>query len=154
VDAATQPESPRSVTRRPVSAVPRRVTGVPAPDNLSTIAAYVARAEARDWDAFDALIHPEVVYEIPQSRERLTGRERLRAFNTAYPGDWHLALAESYADDTGGVGRLDWRIGGGPTDTAIAFFRFDRAGLITRITDWWPEPYEPPAGREHLVERW
>jgi hypothetical protein len=21
-------------------------------------------------------------------------------------------------------------------------------------TDFWPEPYEPPPGREHLVERW
>jgi hypothetical protein len=27
-----------------------------------------------------------------------------------------------------------------------------RDGLITRVTDFWPEPYEPPAGREHLVE--
>ncbi|MGP3959181.1 hypothetical protein ACTWPT_24555 [Nonomuraea sp. 3N208] len=26
-------------------------------------------------------------------------------------------------------------------------------GLISRITDYWPEPYEPPPGREHLVER-
>ena len=21
------------------------------------------------------------------------------------------------------------------------------------VTDFWPEPYEPPAGRDHLVER-
>ena len=27
-------------------------------------------------------------------------------------------------------------------------------GLITSVTDFWPEPYEPPSGREHLVERW
>jgi hypothetical protein len=25
-------------------------------------------------------------------------------------------------------------------------------GLITHVTDFWPEPYEPPPGREHLVE--
>lgn len=127
---------------------------MPASDSLSTIASYMSSAEARDWDAFDALLHPEVVYEVPQTRERLNGRERLRAINTAYFGDWHLGLAESYADNTGGVARLDWRVGGGQTDTAIVFFRFDQAGLITRITDWWPEPYEPPAGREHLVQRW
>jgi hypothetical protein len=35
----------------------------------------------------------------------------------------------------------------------MAFFEF-AGGLITRVTDFWPEPYEPPAGREHLVERW
>ena len=127
---------------------------VEAPDNLSTIAAYVARADARDWDAFDTLIHPDVTYEIALTRERVRGRERLREFNTSYPGDWHLALAESYADAHGGVARLDWRVGVGPTEPAIVFFRFDDAGLITHITDWWPEPYEPPPGREHLVERY
>jgi hypothetical protein len=35
----------------------------------------------------------------------------------------------------------------------MAFFEFTD-GLITGVTDFWPEPYEPPPGREHLVERW
>ncbi len=122
--------------------------------NRVTIAAYVARIEARDWDGADELIHPDAVYELPQTRERITGRDGLRAFNTAYPGDWHLGLAESYADEQAGVGRLEWHVGVGDHDTAIVFFRFDGDGLITRITDWWPEPYEPPAGREHLVQRY
>jgi hypothetical protein len=26
--------------------------------------------------------------------------------------------------------------------------------VITKITDFSPEPHEPPPGREHLVERW
>jgi hypothetical protein len=26
--------------------------------------------------------------------------------------------------------------------------------LVAAVTDFWPEPYEPPPGREHLVERW
>ena len=26
-------------------------------------------------------------------------------------------------------------------------------GLIARVADFWPEPYEPPPGRDHLVER-
>ncbi|WP_197686166.1 hypothetical protein [Actinoplanes derwentensis] len=29
----------------------------------------------------------------------------------------------------------------------------DTGDRITRITDFWPESYEPPAGREHLTER-
>jgi hypothetical protein len=41
----------------------------------------------------------------------------------------------------------------GRTDDAMAFFEF-AGGLITRVTDFWPEQYEPPPGREHLVERW
>jgi hypothetical protein len=29
---------------------------------------FIASLEARDWDAWAALLHPAVVYEIPQSR--------------------------------------------------------------------------------------
>jgi len=35
----------------------------------------------------------------------------------------------------------------------LCFFEIDDAGAITRITDFWPESYEPPPGREHLVTR-
>ncbi len=34
------------------------------------------------------------------------------------------------------------------------YIQFNADGWITKVTDFWPEPYEPPAGREHLVERW
>lgn len=34
----------------------------------------------------------------------------------------------------------------------VTFFELD-GDLISRVTDFWPEPYQPPAGREHLVER-
>ncbi len=119
---------------------------------LDLIARYVACLEARDWGAVGALLHPGVVYEIPQSRERVRGRDAVLAFNRAFPGDWHLRLAESYADDTGGVARIEAHRDG-VDESAIVFFEFgDR--LITAIRDWWPEPYEPPAGREHLVERY
>jgi hypothetical protein len=47
---------------------------------------------------------------------------------------------------------FEWSLDG-RSDDAVAFFEF-ADGLITRVTDFWPEPYEPPAGREHLAERW
>jgi hypothetical protein len=34
----------------------------------------------------------------------------------------------------------------------LVYFELD-GELITHVTDFWPEPYEPPAGREELVER-
>ena len=37
---------------------------------------------------------------------------------------------------------------------AIDVFTFDDAGLIERVDDIWPEPYEPPADRAHLTERY
>jgi hypothetical protein len=50
------------------------------------------------------------------------------------------------------VAWFEWSLGG-RTDDGMAFFEF-AGGRITRVTDFWPEPYEPPPGREHLVERW
>src|SRR6266487_6105525 len=112
---------------------------------------FIASLEARDWEAWAALLHPDVVYEIPQSRERIRGRDRYLRFNQEYPGDWHLRPKVVIADEQHGVVWFEWRLDD-HTDDAMAFFEF-ADGLITRVTDFWPEPYEPPAGREHLVER-
>ena len=113
---------------------------------------FIASLEARDWDAWAALLHPAVVYELPQSRERIRGRDRYLRFNQEYPGDWHLRPKVTIADERHGVVWFEWLLDG-RTDDAMAFFEF-AGGLITRVTDFWPEPYEPPPGREHLVERW
>jgi SnoaL-like domain len=113
---------------------------------------FIASLEARDWDAWAGLLHPAVVYEIPQSRERIRGRDRYLRFNQEYPGDWHLRPKITIADECHGVVWFEWLLDG-RTDDAMAFFEF-ADGLITRVTDFWPEPYEPPPGREHLVERW
>jgi hypothetical protein len=113
---------------------------------------FIASLEARDWDAWAGLLHPAVVYEIPQSRERIRGRDRYLRFNREYPGDWHLRPKVTIADERHGVVWFEWLLDGRAAD-AMAFFEF-ADGLITRVTDFWPEPYEPPPGREHLVERW
>jgi ketosteroid isomerase-like protein len=117
---------------------------------------FIASLEARDWEAWTALLHPDVVYEIPQSRERIRGRDRYLQFNREYPGDWHLRPRVVIADEQHAVVWFAWSLDGRPDEgsaDAMAFFEF-ADGLITRVTDFWPEPYEPPSGREHLVERW
>ena len=42
----------------------------------------------------------------------------------------------------------------GEVDDAVTFFEVNEQGLFAHITDFWPEDYEPPKGREHLVERY
>jgi hypothetical protein len=121
-------------------------------DNRELAERFIASLEARDWDVWAGLLHPAVVYEIPQSRERIRGRDRYLRFNQEYPGDWHLRPKVTIADERRGVVWFEWLLDG-RTDDAMAFFEF-ADGLITRVTDFWPEPYEPPPGREHLVERW
>jgi SnoaL-like domain len=97
-------------------------------------------------------MHPAVVYEIPQSRERIRGRDRYLRFNQEYPGDWHLRPKVVIADEQHGVAWFEWHLDD-RIDDGMAFFTF-ADGLITQVTDFWPEPYEPPPGREHLTERW
>ncbi|PZG21129.1 nuclear transport factor 2 family protein [Nonomuraea aridisoli] len=119
----------------------------------SVVHAYVDTAERRDWDAFAALLTDDVVYEMPQTRERIQGKTAYLQFNTDYPGDWHLKVRHVVADGRHAAAWLDARVGDEPQD-ACAWFELSAEGLISRITDFWPEPYDPPAGREHLVERW
>ena len=45
-------------------------------------------------------------------------------------------------------------VGGRDGPAGLSFFDIDADGAITRITDFWPEPYEPPANRDGLAERY
>ncbi|MBA3293438.1 MAG: nuclear transport factor 2 family protein [Geodermatophilaceae bacterium] len=114
---------------------------------------FFAALESRDWARFAEVLHPDVVYEIPQSRERIHGRDRYVQFNREFPGDWHLAPTSVLVEGAAGVGRFDWRLGQGRTEEAFAFFGV-RERLLATVTDFWPEPYDPPTGREHLTQRW
>jgi ketosteroid isomerase-like protein len=118
-----------------------------------TVRSYVERAERRDWEGFGALLADDVVYEMPQSRERVRGKQPYLRFNKEYPGDWHLRVRRIVADGDHAAAWLDTNVGEDYQDACI-WFELDDAGRIARITDFWPDPYDPPAGREHLVERW
>lgn len=120
---------------------------------VDLIQRYVERLEARDWAGFAELLHPDVVYRMPQSAEVVRGRDAYLRWNQEYPDVWHLRLVEAYGDENGGAARLDVDDSREAQPvTALVFFQV-ADGTITQITDFWPEPYEPPAGREHLTER-
>ena len=59
-------------------------------DTADLARTFLATLEARDWDAWSALLADDVVYEMPQTRERITGRAAYLAFNQTFPGEWHL----------------------------------------------------------------
>ena len=118
------------------------------------VADYWAAAEARDWAAFGALLADGVVYEAPQSRERVSGREDYIRFNAeGFPGGWHLAVQRIVSQGQTAVSMIQFTEEG-TTQTGLCFFDLDEDGRIARITDFWPDPYEPPAGRAHLAGRY
>lgn len=152
--------APRTPVRQPpwshelMAAYWRRDGGQPETegDVVPLVREFARRMEAREWDAFGALLHPDVVYELPQSRERIRGRDRYVTFNRDYPGDWHVEPQVVLGDGHDGGMLFRWTLDG-ESSLAMAWFEVED-GLITKVTDFWPEPYDPPPGREHLVERW
>ncbi|HEY7176240.1 MAG TPA: nuclear transport factor 2 family protein [Micromonosporaceae bacterium] len=114
---------------------------------------YVDSLEQRDWSRVSGLVDDHIVYEMPQSRERIRGKARFLQFNQEYPGDWHLRIRYVVADGHHAAALIDARVGDEHQD-ACAWFAMSDAGLINAITDYWPEPYEPHAERAHLVERY
>jgi ketosteroid isomerase-like protein len=111
---------------------------------------YFETMSGRDWDGFGELLSEDVCYELPQTRELIAGREKFVSFNREYPGDWSFTVSRLIADGTTGAGSMNFTVG--ETElVGLAFFEL-RDGVITRVTDFWPEPYEAPGGREHLVD--
>ncbi|MFF0014598.1 nuclear transport factor 2 family protein [Streptomyces sp. NPDC005374] len=122
-------------------------------DLRGTVESFWALAEARDWSAFAETLAEDVVYTLPQTRERISGRERFVEFNREYPADWHLRIERIIAEPGQVVTWARFTVGLEEMD-AVSFFTGDESGLISTVTDFWPEPYEPPAGRDHLTERY
>ncbi|WP_018157323.1 nuclear transport factor 2 family protein [Demetria terragena] len=121
-------------------------------DHHATVRRHWETCEARDWEGLGDTVSADVVYEMPQTRERLRGREAYVRFNREYPGDWHLNITRVVADAEGAVSWANVTVGEEHL-TGIAFFTFDDEGRIATVQDFWPEPYDPPAGRAQLAER-
>ena len=121
-------------------------------DTAALARRFLATLEGRDWDAWEALMSQDVVYEMPQTRERIRGRAAYREFNAAYPGEWHLQPKVVIGDASRAVAWFDWRLGDASGDAQV-FLEFDDDGLITSVTDFWPEPYDPPERTGGPLER-
>jgi SnoaL-like domain len=123
-------------------------------DAHGVVAAYWAAAEARDWTAFGALLAEDIVYEGPQTRELVRGRDAYLRFNAeGFPGGWHLRVQRIVGE---GQYAASWIEMSESEEhyPGLCFFDLDPGGRITRITDFWPTASELPASRAHLVERY
>ena len=108
---------------------------------------------SNDFRAVGDLLHDEYVLEWPQSGERVRGRENFAAVNEQYPaaGPWGFTVHRIVADATGGAS--DVTVTDGVTvDRAVSFFEV-RDGRIWRMTEYWPDPFEPADWRALWVER-
>ena len=105
-----------------------------------------------DFYSVKSVLSPELVVEWPQSRERIRGPERFCQMNAEYPTDsrWHFQINRLVASGESVVTQVSLTDG---TQSAepISFFTV-QAGRITRLVEYWPEPFPPAENRRHLVE--
>jgi predicted ester cyclase len=123
-------------------------------DAHAVAVAYWAAAEARDWAAFGALLTDNVLYRLPQTREQVRGRDAYIRFNVdGFAYDWHITVQRIVGE---GQRAASWIEFTGPdgTQAGLTFFDLAEDGAIFQVTDFWPEPYEVPASRAHLLERY
>jgi ketosteroid isomerase-like protein len=123
-------------------------------DAHQVVAAYWAAAESRDWDTFADLVAEQLVYEAPQTRERVRGRTSYVRFNVeGFSGSWHLTVERIVGEGRHAASWVEFS-DAGDHYPGLCFFDLDADGRIARITDFWPTAAELPASRAHLVERY
>jgi hypothetical protein len=106
-----------------------------------------------DFRCVVAVLSPGFVLEWPQSKELIRGAERFAQMNAEYPshGAWSFSINRLIGSESEAVSDVTVT-DGVQTALAISFFTI-QAGKIVRLVEYWPEPYEPPPSRAHLVER-
>jgi hypothetical protein len=99
------------------------------------------------------LRHPDYVMDMPQSGERIRGRDAMRAMQEQYPAPPDITV-----NRVTGEGKT-WVIEGvndyGPGDiwNVVVLLEFDEEGRILRDTRYYAKPFNPPAWRADLVEK-
>ena len=97
------------------------------------------------------LRHPDYVMEMPQSGERIRGRDSMRAFQEAYPNPPTITPRRVVGSGDVWVieGRSDY--GDGQIFDVAMIVEF-RDGKIWRDTRYYAEPFEAPEWRAQWVE--
>jgi hypothetical protein len=108
---------------------------------------------SNDFQSVKAVLSHDFVLEWPQTSERIRGADNFALMNAAYPsnGTWSFELNRIVVSN--GEAVTDTNVTDGEMSArAISFFNVE-CGLVTKIVEFWPEPYDPPFDRSEYVER-
>jgi ketosteroid isomerase-like protein len=105
-------------------------------------------------DASDELYSPDIVQEWPQSGERITGLDNVKAVNENYPAMTGTQPKPSFRKLSGSgdawvlEGTIDY--GNGIPVSWVSLVEL-RDGKIVKQTDYFADPFEAPAWRSRWV---
>lgn len=108
--------------------------------------------QTNDFQAVGCVLAADFVLEWPQSKERIRGAENFARMNAEYPaaGRWSFRINRLVASGEDVVTQVSVTDGTQHAEP-VSFFTV-REGLIVRLVEYWPEPYDAPSNRAHLVE--
>ncbi|HET9680995.1 MAG TPA: nuclear transport factor 2 family protein [Candidatus Limnocylindrales bacterium] len=145
------------------------------PSARAVVEAFIRAIEAKDFEAQGALVTDDYVDEMPQSGERVRGRDMARAIAEHYPGGVGTvdpARGSLAGADDRWIMTPSWSIvrieGSGNTFTYTGSVTYPatgevwhmiaiavvRDGKIARTTTYYAPKFEAPAWRAPFVERY
>lgn len=97
---------------------------------------------------------PDIVIDMPQSGERIRGRENFVAVNAHYPADgpWRFTVL-SLVEQGDRVVTVTDVAGAELAARVVSFAKVNaETGLISSMTEYWPDPYTAPPWRGEFTE--
>lgn len=110
------------------------------------------RMASNDFASVASALADDFVLEWPQSNERIRGASNFTRMNAEYPahGRWLFDLRRLVANGNDVVTHVAIT-DGVQSAQAISFFTV-ASGKISRLVEFWPEPFAAPENRRHLTE--
>jgi SnoaL-like domain len=108
--------------------------------------------QSNDFRAVGSILSDDYILEWPQSNERIRGRDNFVAMNEQYPAhrSWKFVINTIVGNEREAVS--DVSITDGVQSARAITFTTTQHGKITKQVEFWPENYQAPENRKHLVE--
>ncbi|HEX3476222.1 MAG TPA: nuclear transport factor 2 family protein [Kofleriaceae bacterium] len=120
-------------------------------ENRATLERHWTASEAGDYQVEHDLYQDDAALEYPQSGERIRGRPNIQAARALHPAKRHFRIDRILGGGDLWVTEYVITYDGKPLNT-VSIMEFHE-GKVTRETQYFAEPFEPPAYRAGFVER-
>lgn len=119
---------------------------------IELVKEFYRRMNTNDFHFAGQILSDSYVLEWPQSKERIRGRDNFVAMNAEYPaqGRWLFTINRIVGDVTEVVS--DVSITDGIQAARAITFTTVQDGKIVKQVEFWPDNYDAPDNRKHLVE--
>jgi ketosteroid isomerase-like protein len=121
-------------------------------DAAKLVQKFWQQMQTNNFRSAGELLSDDFVLEWPQSNERIRGRDNFAQVNEEYPahGRWEFVVNKIVGNNHEAVSDVSVS-DGVQRARAISFFSIED-GKITKIVEFWPDSYQAPENRKHLVE--